>query len=407
MYEERAFIELGYSSVHQYAEVELDLSARQTGDLLRIARALPDLPHLREAFEAGRVGWTKARELVRVATGETDAAWTERALSATSRELERQVAACREGEPPPASEDVPLRPARVRMTFTLESADAQVLTRALKVLRRRLETGSDEDDDGALLAEMARRVLAEPVESSGETAASDQPVPPERHRVVLELCPRCQGARAGEHAVSEEVLGEATCDAEVVDLRPGPGQGRLTHQVPPARRRAVLHGHGTRCAVPYCRSTLWLDVHHILPRVAGGTHDLANLVPLCSLHHRLVHEGRVQVARDERGRIICVHADGRHFGPLHGADPEPPTRPELATPARAALAEEPLTVGGLAGRLRVPVHRAVNLLESLCWHGEVLRLEDGRFVAASAVGPKEVSEGPGGRTTCAPLSAAS
>jgi len=263
-------------------------------------------------------------------------------------------------------------------------------------MRRRLETGPDEDDDGTLLAEMARRVLAEPVESPPETAASDQPVPPERHRVVLELCPRCQEIRAGEHVVSEAVRGEATCDAEVVDLRPGPAQGRLAHQVPPARRRTVLHANGMRCAVPHCRSTLWLDVHHILPRAAGGTHDLTNLIPLCSHHHRLVHEGRVQVTRDERDRVLCVHADGRRFGPLHGTDPEPPERPDLATPARAALAEEPLATWALAARLRISIHRAVNLLESLRWHGDVLRLEDGRFVATSALGLDHPSEHAGG-----------
>lgn len=33
-----------------------------------------------------------------------------------------------------------------------------------------------------------------------------------------------------------------------------------------------------------------LETHHILPRSHGGTHDLENLVVLCSLGHRYVHE---------------------------------------------------------------------------------------------------------------------
>lgn len=37
----------------------------------------------------------------------------------------------------------------------------------------------------------------------------------------------------------------------------------------------------------YCDSRL--EVHHILPTRFGGTHDLDNLVLLCSVHHRQAH----------------------------------------------------------------------------------------------------------------------
>ncbi|MDM8520295.1 HNH endonuclease [Anaerolineales bacterium HSG6] len=33
----------------------------------------------------------------------------------------------------------------------------------------------------------------------------------------------------------------------------------------------------------------WLEVHHIKPRIQGGTHDLANLVTLCRKHHADQH----------------------------------------------------------------------------------------------------------------------
>lgn len=91
----------------------------------------------------------------------------------------------------------------------------------------------------------------------------------------------------------------------------GPARGRLTRNIPPATRRAVLHRDGLRCVVPGCRCRLWLDVHHLRARASGGTHDEANLVTLCSQHHRLVHDGVLGLERVAGGGIEVRHADGR------------------------------------------------------------------------------------------------
>jgi hypothetical protein len=70
----RRFGERGHASVEDYAFAELDLPVRQTRDLIAIAKRLGRLPALAAAFQAGRLGYTKAREVVRIATPETDAA---------------------------------------------------------------------------------------------------------------------------------------------------------------------------------------------------------------------------------------------------------------------------------------------------------------------------------------------
>jgi hypothetical protein len=97
----RRYTERGHASVVSYGEAELDLTPRQTRDLVFVAKRRAALPALDEAFRTGRVGYTKAREVARIATPETDAAWTHRASETTNRALERQVAAAQRGDAPP------------------------------------------------------------------------------------------------------------------------------------------------------------------------------------------------------------------------------------------------------------------------------------------------------------------
>jgi 5-methylcytosine-specific restriction endonuclease McrA len=57
-----------------------------------------------------------------------------------------------------------------------------------------------------------------------------------------------------------------------------------------ARMRALVRDEFT-CQHPDCGETrlAYLEVHHIQPRIQGGTHDLANLLTLCRQHHAERH----------------------------------------------------------------------------------------------------------------------
>lgn len=298
---------LGYASIYDYAEQALDLSVRQARGLLQIGGMLPSLPELDAAFAAGTLSWTKARELIRVITPETEAAWIAAATTNTSRALEVMVSKAQVGEAPRPLADDPRGSARTRFVVEMEASDATLVRDALALLRTQAGLHGVELDEGAALAAMAQRVI---FDADGEGA----PIA-ERYRVIVTHCATCGDAHAADSEVSETVAAQAACDAEVVDLRPGPQHGHLTRTVPPSTRRAVLHRDGTRCAVAGCRCRLWLDVHHLRSRAAGGGHDEENLVTLCPLHHRRVHEGLLALAtvRDPRGRagVEATHADGR------------------------------------------------------------------------------------------------
>lgn len=57
---------------------------------------------------------------------------------------------------------------------------------------------------------------------------------------------------------------------------------------------------GAKCRI--CGFDLAVEVHHILPRSAGGTHELSNLITLCPNHHAMVHRGIV--SQDELRAIV-------------------------------------------------------------------------------------------------------
>ncbi len=55
------------------------------------------------------------------------------------------------------------------------------------------------------------------------------------------------------------------------------------------------------------------EIHHLLPWEHGGPTDLANLIPLCSRHHHVVHEGGWRVDSADDRTLTITQPDGRVF----------------------------------------------------------------------------------------------
>ena len=89
----RAWDRLGYVRLRDYAVERLGLSTRQVQDLAHVDRELRRLPGIDAAFVAGRLTWTKARLLCRVATPEDEPRWLDLAQRLTARALAREVRA--------------------------------------------------------------------------------------------------------------------------------------------------------------------------------------------------------------------------------------------------------------------------------------------------------------------------
>lgn len=93
-------IALGFSSVRDYAREVLDLRERTAQAMVRLAGELRARPLLRAALRAGEVRLRHAQTVLRVAVGDAEARWVERARRETVRALEAAVREeCGAGEP--------------------------------------------------------------------------------------------------------------------------------------------------------------------------------------------------------------------------------------------------------------------------------------------------------------------
>lgn len=84
---------LGHASLELYAVHGLGFSRNRYWQFKRLADELDRLPVLQEAVSDGRVGWTKAQQVARIATPATESDWVERAAQSGRRELAAAVTA--------------------------------------------------------------------------------------------------------------------------------------------------------------------------------------------------------------------------------------------------------------------------------------------------------------------------
>ncbi len=90
----RGWEPLGFARAADYARERPGLSARELLDLAHVDAALAKLPAIEAALAAGRLGWTKARLLCRVATPEDESRWLAAAGRLSAAALAREVRAC-------------------------------------------------------------------------------------------------------------------------------------------------------------------------------------------------------------------------------------------------------------------------------------------------------------------------
>ena len=215
----------------------------------------------------------------------------------------------------------------------------------------------------------AERAAVPKGEAAGESAmANDTPedrpepeetaaIPPQgradRFQVVVHVEAGSLGAGGGENvpagtsgpsvpaeprglAVSPGTARRLACDAGVVQMTHDADGGvldvgRKRRTVPPALRRALDH-RDRCCRFPGCGSR-YTDAHHITHWADGGETKLENLVSVCRLHHRAVHEEgfRVELVEDGGpGKADGGRAEGiaiRFYRPDGRLIPEVPEAP--------------------------------------------------------------------------------
>ncbi len=277
---------LGMVSALDYLERGLGYAPRTAQDRLRVARALGALPALSAALAGGDLAFSAVRELTRVATPATEAAWLGAAAGKTLRQIEEMVADRRPGDLPGDPPDPQARTHVVRFELTAETFAR--LRQARVVLDG--EHGRCLSDD-PFVAALCGAVL--------DGAPAGEPSGRARFQVAMTVCARCrlawQEGAGVQVPVGAAAVERAMCDAQHVGSVDGDVPERAYQDIPPSVARLVWRRDGGRCRVPGCRSARGLELHHLVHRAAGGSHDASNLVLTCSACHQAHHAGTLTI----------------------------------------------------------------------------------------------------------------
>ncbi len=345
---------------------------------VRVAHALEDLPATSAEMKAGRLSYAKARAITRVATSRTEAELLDYARKGSAAAVERMVRGVkhlsRDGEI--GAEEARHR---ARTLSVVIAADGTYVVRgrlepeAGAVLMRAIEAASDalyrgEDPDARprsrqrradAMGLVAERALAAGLGAGadaregadagtgvdageGDAEATPSGTRAERYQVTVhtEMATLEEDGEGGRSEldgvrVSAETSRRMACDASLVGMLHREGKvvsvGRKTRTIPPHLRRA-LEERDRGCRYPACGSR-FTEAHHVRHWADGGETSLANTVLLCRRHHRLVHEGRVRMALDRRGRAVFFARSG---AAVASAPPLP--EPKLPLPPPPPLA---------------------------------------------------------------------
>jgi hypothetical protein len=114
------------------------------------------------------------------------------------------------------------------------------------------------------------------------------------------VCERCrQGWQEGAGAriaIQPAAVERAMCDAQHIGSIDGAEPERAYQDIPPSVARLVWRRDRGRCRVPGCRSSRGLELHHLVHRADGGTHEASNLALICSACHQSHHDGVLTIS---------------------------------------------------------------------------------------------------------------
>ncbi|MGZ4154256.1 MAG: DUF222 domain-containing protein [Actinomycetota bacterium] len=307
------------------------------------AYALERLPELSEALGRGELGIDKVAELARFAVPENACdliRWARGVSCATVRQrgdLATRVSVEEVAEVERARSlswwyfD---EGRRFGLEAELPAAQGAIVAQALERVSQGVPVMPGEADDcftsarraDALVALCSARVAADPDQDRASVIV---------HAQLDGLVHDTGGCEIEDGpVVHPETVRRLMCNARVqtvLEDRAGNvlGLGRMSRE-PTAWMIRQVRYRDRGCRFPGCGTRAFTQAHHIVWWRNGGRTDLANLMLICSFHHRLVHEHGWSVDREDDGTLRWFERDGTRYraGPLPCA--VAPERPALA-----------------------------------------------------------------------------
>ncbi len=336
----RGWAEWGVKSCAHWLNWKCGIDLGAAREKVRVARALESLPAVAAAMTEGRVSYAKVRAMTRVADAGNESYLLNIALCGTAshvedvvrgyrrtldaEELSREAVQQRDQSlwwhtEPDGSLSIRGRlPAEVGALFVraLQAAvDALPIPKDVSA-----ETFSDDLQRSRKRRVEALTTMSESFLANGPRDLSGS----DRQQIVVHVdAETLQHSHAGRceleqgPAIAAETARRLACDCSVLriveDAKGEPlDVGRKSRTIPPGIRRA-LQSRDQGCRFPGCTFKRYVDGHHVRHWANGGETRLSNLVTLCRFHHRLVHEGQVEIQTLDDGAFRFVRPDGQTF----------------------------------------------------------------------------------------------
>jgi hypothetical protein len=335
-------VKWSFGSCAEWLSYTCSISLSAAREKVRTAHALRALPAISKAFAAGRLSYSKVRALTRVAQEHDEDLLLAYALDASQMQVEQRCAQIRNVAPESTdaarlawerrSLSISRNVARNTVLISVEvpAEDGELVALALDravaagEVASGVEFGADREKASASWGAQQADALIAVMKSylgGGEAAGGSAGVPAastaDHCQVVLHVDAAALHGGAGCSDLPLETIKRLTCDCSLVavveDERGNPlDVGRKQRTVSTALRRALC-ARDRGCTFPGCHRKRYVDGHHIEHWANDGETTLENMALLCSLHHRLLHEGGFTMYRDADGALHFTRPDGREI----------------------------------------------------------------------------------------------
>ena len=301
---------------------------------VRTAHALRRLPAISKAFAEGRLSYSKARALTRVAHGHDEERLLKYALDATVPNVEERCRQIRNVAPESAHHARRAFAGRsltmwrdegrglMRLTVEVPIEEGELIVRALDcaIAAGEVTTEIDprapaESKRASWCAQQADALVAVVKSYLGGGHDDEGGATADHYQVVVHADAKAVKGGRGCSDLPIDTVKRLLCDCSLVlvaeDEKGNPlDVGRKQRTVSTALRRA-LYARDRRCTFPGCHRKRYLDGHHLKHWIDGGETVPGNVTLQCDYHHRLLHEGAFSIVKEGDGTLRFVTADGR------------------------------------------------------------------------------------------------
>jgi hypothetical protein len=323
----------GYKCCAEWLSWRASISLSAAREKLRTAHALRSLPAIAEAFAEGRLSYSKARALTRVAQLHDEDLLLAYALNANVARVEERCRQIRNVAPDSAHHARRAWSSRtltawrdearglLRLTVEVPIEEGELIMRALDcaVAAGDVATGIDPDvvaeSKGTAWRAQQADALVALAESYLSGGHGEGGATADRYQVVVHADLESLTRGVGRSDLPIDTVKRLLCDCSVVTVsEDGSGNpldvGRRHRTVSTPLRRA-LHARDRGCTFPGCHRDRYVQGHHLKHWIDGGETSRDNMTLLCRYHHRMLHEGGFSIVKETDGALRFVTADGR------------------------------------------------------------------------------------------------